>query len=409
MGPAVLLIGIALPLTWKIAARHAAELGQRVGYLTAFNTLAAVMGSIGAGFVIVPWLGIGRGFAVIAATYGLLSMVAWLRVYEDHRRTTACGLVGLALAALFVMKLWVVVPIKRNADDRLIRYDEGEGATVAVFELSNGERFMTVNTHYSLGGTSPTAMALQQSQGRLPLGLHPMPSSAAFIGVATGISVSTILEFPVTRAVALELIPGVLDATVEFEIENRGVLHDERVQALVADGRNHLFATAEKFDVIVGDLFIPWEAGTGYLYTAEHFRNVAQHLKAGGIFAQWLPAYQLSLEEVRIIAATFADVFPTAELWLYDDQATPALALVGYADIRPDGCDPAPGGSPGRPENGRLKLVCKAARIRAWGRDAPLNTDEFPRIEYSAAISHLLRKPRDTADLVNAIMQLQRP
>ena len=66
--------------------------------------------------------------------------------------------------------------------------------------------------------------------------------------------------------------------------------------------------------MIVGDLFVPWHAGTGYLYTAEHFRIVRERLKPGGVFAQWLQANQLSAEEFRIIAATFADVFEDAEI-----------------------------------------------------------------------------------------------
>ncbi|MBU0639109.1 MAG: fused MFS/spermidine synthase [Planctomycetes bacterium] len=407
MGPAVFLIGMTLPTAWRIASRRAAELGQRVGRLTGYNTLAAVVGSVAAGFVIIPGLGLGQGFALLGGTYALLSMLAWSRVYDDHRRANACLIVGLALGLLYVMKLWVVVPMQPNPEDRLLRYHEGEGATVAVFEKPGGDRYLTVNSHYILGGSSPAAIALQRCQGQLPLTLHPNPEQVAFIGVATGISVSSITEFPVRRVVALELIPGVVDATADFATANRRVLHDPRVQTLVADGRNHLFVTAERFDVVVGDLFIPWEAGTGYLYTTEHFESVACHLKPGGIFAQWLPAYQLGLEEVRIITATFVDVFPQSTLWLYTHGQAPVVALLGCADEA--GAETMR--QRARQHASRLpagvSFVCGVDRLRPWVSTAQRNSDEYPRIEFMAAASHFVRSAEEVDVLVAALRSLQ--
>lgn len=409
MGPAVLLAGVTLPTVWRIATRAAGELGECVGGLTAVNTVAAVAGSVAAGFVIIPWLGIGRGFVLVGIVYAILAVMAWSRVYEDHRRVNAAVGVGLLVAGLCLLRVWVVVPSQRNAEDRLIHYHEGEGATVAVLETPARERYLTVNTHYSLGGTSPGALALQKSQGRLALALHPRPARVVFIGIATGISVSAVLEFPVERVVAVELIPGIVDAARHFATANGGVLSDPRVETVVTDGRNYIYATNEHFDVIVGDLFIPWEAGTGYLYTAEHFENVRRKLAEGGLFVQWLPGYQLALDEVRIIAATFCDVFPDAALWLYQDATTPAVALVGGVG----------GGAglervsvaPQRAGIGRsnLRFVCGGARLREWTAGAPRNTDEFPRIEFATAGSHFLRGADDTRALVDAVLAQRGP
>lgn len=407
MGPTALLVGMALPTAWKIATRHAVELGQRVGGLTAFNTLAAVAGSLAAGFLIVPRLGLGPGFALVALLYAVLSMVAWSRVYDDHKRRDACVVVGVIWGGLYALHLWLVVPLIRDPQDRVLWYREGESATVAVLEQPTSVRYLAVNTHYLLGSTDEPAVATQKMQGRLPLRMHPQPDNVAFIGVATGISVSAALEYPVRRVVALELIPDVLAAARQFDAFNGRVLHDPRVVALVADGRNHLFATSEKFDVIIGDLFIPWEAGTGYLYTTEHFRNVARALNPGGLFAQWLPAYQLALGEVRTIAGTFSDVFPHAEFWLYDNGDRQLLALVGFAESRsgPRRMEPR---SPADPVDWHnLTFICDGDRLRSWTRDTPRNTDQFPRIEFAAAASHIGRQRESTAQMIDAIRELR--
>ena len=184
----------------------------------------------------------------------------------------------------------------------------------------------------------------------------------------------------------MEIVPGILDAAREFSDVNRNVLDDPQVAAIVADGRNHLFGTAERFDVIVGDLFVPWHAGTGYLYTAEHFRIVRERLKPGGVFAQWLQANQLSAEEFRIIAATFADVFEDAEIWRNDLQPPRTIvALVGRV--------PREGSiaiaTAARARVAGSQIVCGPETLRDWGRSAPRNTDDHPIIEFRAAARKL--------------------
>ena len=99
--------------------------------------------------------------------------------------------------------------------------------------------------------------------------------------------------------VAMELLPGVVRLAREFRAENGGVLDDPRVELRLADGRNHLFGSDQRFDAIVGDLFIPWHAGTGSLYTIEHFENVRERLSAGGVFVQWLQLDQVSRDELE--------------------------------------------------------------------------------------------------------------
>jgi hypothetical protein len=114
---------------------------------------------------------------------------------------------------------------------------------------------------------------------------------------------------------------------------------------------------------------------------------------------QWLQADQLSAAELRTLAATFGDVFDDAELWLNQTQPSrPLLGLVGYRG--------RPAGRP-RPEKvGEMIRVCGAAVLRAWSASAPRNTDDFPRIEFSAASSHLTRTAAETRAVLSAIRQL---
>jgi spermidine synthase len=62
----------------------------------------------------------------------------------------------------------------------------------------------------------------------------------------------------------------------------------------------------------------------------EHFRSARRHLKPGGVFAQWVPLYQMSRREFTIVARTMMTVFPQVTAWRGDLLAdTPTLVLIG--------------------------------------------------------------------------------
>jgi len=109
------------------------------------------------------------------------------------------------------------------------------------------------------------------------------------------------------------------------------------VKLVCDDARTFLRGRERRFDVIVGDLVVPWRAGESALYTAEHFARARAALAPGGLFCQWLPAYQLTVEQFDSIAATFLDVFSRATLWRGDlVAALPTLGLIGHlADVDP--------------------------------------------------------------------------
>jgi spermidine synthase len=420
LGPSVCLVGVVLPATWKLAARDAANVGRRVGTLTAYNTLGGVAGSLGAAFLLLPWLGLGRSVVLVAVLYALLAGLAFGRAYAGGARWAGRGATVALLLAGSVLGVWRGRLQPLEAGDRLLRYRDGESATVAVVERRNRQRALFLNHRYLLGATG--AADREVRQGRLPLLLHPRPERVAFIGIATGLTASAVLDFPVERAVAIELVPGVVDALPAFAPWNRDFFRDPRVEVVAEDGRDYLRGTRERFDVIVSDLFVPWHAGTGDLYSVEHFAAVSRRLAPGGLFAQWLPSYQLTPEELRTIAATFLSVFPSATLWRNDfHPEQPLLALVGYRDG--ESLDPEALGTActrlarvrrpaapflSSPDGVAMLYVTGDAELRAWARGARLNTDDRPYIEYSTPASFFEHHQRAVAD-VHALLVGFRP
>lgn len=400
MAPAALFAGVILPACWRVLAREADAAGRSIGDLTGVNTLAAVAGSLAAGFVLIPRVGVGGGFAAVSLLYAGVGLVAFARIGGARSRVAAAGLAAASVALLF-SGVWRVVPLALAPGEVLVSFHEGESGNVAVTRRGD-VLSLRLDDSYVLG-TSRGAR-IHRSQGRLGLRLHGSPRDVAFIGLATGMSVSAIRGFPsVERAVAMELVPGVREAARAFDTANLGILDDPRVVVLVADGRNHLYGSPERYDVVVGDLFVPWHRGTGYLYTAEHFRIVKERLREGGVFVQWLQLNQLSLEELRSLVGTFADVFEDSELWLNTiQQRRPLIALVGRAtprDARARARDVS--------RLSGMQRVCEGPALRRFAAGAPRNTDDRPVIEFSAARSHLSRTGGDVLESLAAVEALR--
>jgi len=168
-------------------------------------------------------------------------------------------------------------------------------------------------------------------QAHLPLLLHPAPRRVAFLGLGTGITAGGAMFHPVEQVTVMELVPEVVTASrMHFRAANAGVLDDARTRVVEDDARNYLRGSGEHFDVIIGDLVVPWRQGEGSLFTLEQFTAARRALAPGGVFCQWLPLFQLSDTEVTILIRTFLTVFPRAQVWRGDfSPSEPAIALIG--------------------------------------------------------------------------------
>jgi spermidine synthase len=320
-GPGTTAAGAVLPALWA-AYGGRLSVARTVGELTAFNLLGGCAGALIAGFVALPSIGLRSGFLVAAVAYVVLAeAVGWP---DAWLRRTGYGSL-LAIVLLDPMRLPLV---HLNPGEALRAIRESVSGIVTVVDTGDDLQ-LRLDNYYVLGGSA--AQATERRQGLVPLLLHPRPQRAAFIGMATGISASAAIALDVPQTTVIELVPEVAAmARAHFSPWNGRLLDRGDVRLVVDDARRYLAATASEFDVIVSDLFIPWHATAGSLYSMEMYETVALRLSPGGLFCQWLPLYQLTREEFAVIARTFLTVFPHVTLWrndFYPDR--PVLGLVG--------------------------------------------------------------------------------
>jgi spermidine synthase len=353
----VVFLGKVLPLLW--ASSHG-KAGRTVGALTAANSAGGVLGALLASFVLLPMLGLKGAFLSVALTLVLLALALAQRSLP---RFLAC-FVLLPCGWL----TWHTQPKFRPDEQPLFHWNTAQGWLDIVRTHHPESLSARLDLHYQLGASRDRERHAEM--GSLPLRLHPDPQRVLFIGLATGMTASPVVEDArVHDARIVELIPEMDELARHFAAYNAHLLDDPRVHVVHEDGRAYL-ARAGSFDVAVSDLFVPWHSHAGYLYTLEHYRHVRARLaKPSGLFVQWLPLWQLGEEELALIADTFAAVFAGACVWIDDrDPDRALLALVS--------------------DDRTLEANSEHAvrRLGRWHRDAarPLNTDEHPRLEFSA-------------------------
>ena len=390
-----ILVGSIFPYLFR-AVQHAPErTGRLLGRLAGVNALGAIAGALVAGFVLLDAVGLQRALSSIALTYTITGLAFAI---GHARSVVVLPVAGIA----FTLALAAAVPLpvaRLRGSEVLEAVYEGSGGTVAVVR-SGDNLVMRLNNHYPLGDTR--SALVEATQAHIPLLLHPAPRDVFFLGMGTGITAGASLDHPVGRVIVTELLSEVVTAArFHFAGQTNGLFTDPRASVVVEDGRSYLAGTRERFDVIVADLFTPWHAGTAALYTVEHFRVVRSRLKPGGIFAQWLPLYQLSEREFLIIARTLMMMFPQVTLWRGDfSPSAPIVALVGRTSGMPIDHEtlernvkrlmPVASGETGA--GNHMAGLFYAGALEPWVETLsgiPLNTDDRPVIEYLAPKSEV--------------------
>lgn len=331
------LLGFLLPALIEEHGEVEREGGPAVGAIVGANTAGAIAGPLIALFALAPAAGLWTAVSLLGAFSIFAAAVASRGAGRTIRRIVAAALFA-AIVAFFATAPASLPALKLTSRDRLLHLSEGAFGSVAVV-VHNGHRRIKLNNFYVLGGTH--AAGDERLQGHIPLLLHPQPQRVAFLGLGTGISFSAIRFHPVREAMALELVPEVADAARDwFGDANLDVLKDPRVRLRAEDARSYVAATHDRFDVVIGDLVVPWRRGESSLYTRESFDAVRRVLAPGGLYCQWIPLYQISEAEFDSIAASFLDIFPQTTLWRGDFSAgQAAVALIGHTNR--DGLDAA--------------------------------------------------------------------
>ncbi|MGH9385835.1 MAG: fused MFS/spermidine synthase [Vicinamibacterales bacterium] len=330
--PTAICLGAAFPLGLAIARGQSESAPGRFGLVYAVNTLGAVSGSLTAGFVLIPELGLRSTLIAVSVCLiaAALIVVAWGALSSRARAVGVATAISAAAAIVFspawdrellasgVYMYASSAPKDLDLDTllkagTLLYYKEGAASTVSVKRLTGTT---TLAVDGKVDASNRGDMLTQKLIAHLPLLLQNDPRHVAILGLGSGVTLGSALSHPIARADVIEISPEVVEASRFFEAENGKALTDPRTRLIVGDGRSHFQLSHELYDVLISEPSNPWIAGVAALFTREFFLAARERLAPGGIMCQWANAYNISDRDLRSIVATFRSVFPDGTIWL---------------------------------------------------------------------------------------------
>lgn len=401
--PTTLLWGMAFPVGVRLYAggddETQADTGERIGLFYSLNVAGAILGSIAAGFLLLPWLGLQNSLIAIAAV-SLASGLLLLMVMDGSDRARSrvqpitwvtlfvgvmSGLVFAGLAAA-VPNPFTLSLTQRYPGHTLLWQEEGVQTTVTVQQKPEGHRVLYLD---GMGQASdePDLVVYHHLLGHIPMALHPNPRHALIVGLGGGATAGAVSQHGKTQIDVAELSGGVVRGAEWFKHINFDVLRQPNVRLRVDDGRNYLLLTNQRYDVITADIIFPVHAGAGALYSAEYFALARRALNDDGLMLQWIHPGRDS--QYRLIMRTFLSVFPDATLWNNGSMmiGSKKPLKLDRADFERKLQDPATAALMQRIGFPTFEKLLEQYwggpdDMRRFVGDGPILTDNQPRVEY---------------------------
>ncbi|WP_342381710.1 fused MFS/spermidine synthase [Myxococcus stipitatus] len=335
--PAAFISGIQFPLLLALVGKGSQDVGKHVGQVYAWNTVGSIVGSLAGGFGVIPLMTAPVTWQLIAgilAVLGLASATLSLRL----ERIQGALLVPVSVAVLAMVLLSARGPSAawrhgsigagrsdlnqtslnhidawlRERSRDIVWEKEGVESSVAL-SAANGLAFIV---NGKVDGNTIGDAPTQVMSGLLGAMLHPDPRNALIIGLGTGSTAGWLGAVPqMERVDVVEIEPAILEVARRCHAVNADAMDNPKVHTVIADAREVLLTTRQRYDIIFSEPSNPYRAGISSLFTRDFYQAVKQRLSEGGIFVQWLQAYEVDAHTVQSAYATLDSEFEFVETW----------------------------------------------------------------------------------------------
>ena len=370
--PLTLCSGAALPLIVAGYSHGLGRAGRDVGAVYIANTAGAVLGTILAGFALLPQVGAMTGSRILALLALGGAALALSRQPErglrprapaaasrpmpsgnrlplqPHREQDAhitlhSGLDRIAWAGIAAVAgcalLWPAPSLERQAYSpvllgKRIPPDAGPEAVDQVARLQGGSLGLVTFAH---GLAADAAISVDFANSQTALWINGMPNASSrvdqktqihlallpylyaadtkeclHIGLGSGITAGAWAALPgsaSTRVVELE--SSLWRLSRRFDPYHFGLHSNPNVEFIADDANAYLeLLPPASLDVIASQPSQLWSKGIGNLFTREFFRTARARLRPDGLFATWVMGYDVSGEVWALALATLLDEFP---------------------------------------------------------------------------------------------------
>jgi predicted membrane-bound spermidine synthase len=246
-GPPSVLLATVSPYAIRLAVRDLGKVGDTAGRLFALSTAGSLAGTLGATFGLIPFLELRQALGLLAFATAVTATLALAGAWRENAAAAALSalLAAACLPAVFLparpgrgilyerVTPYQTLQVRQQGDVRIL---ESEGTRQAAVHLANGEPALRYPRW------APALLLLQ-----------PDPEKMLVLGLGGG-SVGTYLQrrLPHLQVDWVDIDPAVPEVARRYLLFEPGP--EDRVT--VADARNFLRRTEERWDVIYADTYI---------------------------------------------------------------------------------------------------------------------------------------------------------
>ena len=386
-----LLLGAISPYAVKLRSVAAPNtgVGRTAGAIFFWSTLGSITGSLLAGFVLIPLVGIDRiiiGTALVLALLGSSALVA-LRA-----RQTRIYVAGVAFLVVFGLAWWIATPV----DASVIYVRDGVYQKITIYEgafVGRPARFLLLDRSESgamfLDSPDASDLVYDYTKYHSLYKIFPPRVQRALVlgGGAYSVPKALLKELPDVEVDVAEIEPSLFELAKQYF----GVTESTRLHNHVQDGRRFLQETRSTYDLIFGDVYYSYFSVPPQFTTHEFFTLARARLNRDGVFVANMIG-DLSRRQPSLIMAelrTFRDVFPNSYFFAVESPEKTALiqniTLVGYnSNRRVDMTSP--------PVTTNADALIRFLRLKQLDVERrfelspyPVLTDRFSPVEYLTA------------------------
>lgn len=323
-----LLLGMLSPFAVKLSTltRPAIGVGAAAGSIFFWSTLGSIAGSLGAGFVLVPHVGLS---AIIIGTGCVLVALGLVPLLLAHRVR--------ASIMVFAIFMTIVTTLPTVQASQLLYSRDGIYEKVQVYD---GQYNGHPTRFFSLDRAASGAMYLDSDELVYPytkyyslytLLTRQVNHALVIGGGAYSIPKALLSELPRAQVDVSEIEPSLPQVAKQyFNLPSSPNLH-----LSTTDGRRLLADTTTQYDLIFSDVYYSLYSIPQHFATKEFFTLAKSKLAPGGFFVANIignlsrQTPSLTLSEMR----TFQQAFPNSYFFAVDSPAeadNQNIMFVGY-------------------------------------------------------------------------------
>lgn len=324
-------LGMVSPIAIRLSATRVDTVGEVSGRIFFMGTLGSIVGSLTAGFFLIPRLPLSQ---IIAGTSAVLTALGLLGLLSRTKKATWAVLLAAASLVFFFSGR------QRTQSDTATLYVKDsmyQHIRVVKHEFAEGEGrlLMLDRTFAGAGFLDSDELPFPYTRYfRLYELVNPRARRFLFLG---GGAYTTPKKLLADRRDQIEVV------VVEIDSKLPGIARaffalpqDPRLRLVIDDARNYLSKTQERFDMMFIDVFSMDIGIPAHLMTKGFFQLVKDHLNESGVVIMNVAASvekeapSLGLSAIK----TFREVFPQSEFFaLRPDELQLPQNLIFFATV----------------------------------------------------------------------------